>query len=100
MSRPFNEFHRRALSALARDIAQARIGQREGGAHIDTHECPMCRPAGCSGDCEQGRRECDCQVGQSQMPSPLDPQPVQVAKPSRFARWWKRVQDWWIGDEE
>lgn len=95
------EFELRAYRNLHRAVV---LEQRDGGASIDTHECPMCRPAGCSGNCEQGRRECDCHVGQSQMPSPLDPQPVQIAKPSMWKRlvaWWERFKArHWIGDEE
>ena len=66
--------------------------QGNGGAHIDT--CNLCKPHGCTGDCDQGRA-CTCQVGMSEAPSPLEPQPVQQRKPSlleRIGALWERFK--------
>ena len=80
---PSNEYHRRALSALATHIAAERDAQ----AAIDKargEPCPLCpKPAlnqrqgfarietraGCGGNCNQGRADCEC-VRSAQMPAP------------------------------
>jgi hypothetical protein len=50
-------------------------------------------PIGCGGWCDQGRRECDCQIGLSQTPAPIDPQPVILSKPTLM----QRIKAWWAG---
>lgn len=55
---PFNDYHRRALGALARDIAKAQA-ERETAEVLARARVPLAK-RGCTGPCAQGRRPDKC----------------------------------------
>jgi hypothetical protein len=107
--RHLTDFERASLTKLRNAVVLPHLHratvleQREGGAHIDTF-CPLCTNKAIEAQCFLCNGACDgnqhCPVLNAEWPAPeVTQQNLQIAKPSRFARWWKRVQDWWIGDE-